>query len=134
MPGSASSASTPSKRKDAGARKALMTAVDCAVLCLPDDAAREAVALADSLGADAPRIIDASTAHRVAPGWVYGFPELDAGPGAGAIAGASASPIPGCYPTGAIALIRPLVDAGLVPPDIRSPSTPSPATRAAGSR
>jgi N-acetyl-gamma-glutamyl-phosphate reductase len=86
------------------------------VLCLPDDAAKEAVALASELGDDAPRIIDASTAHRVAPGWVYGFAEMDAGQ-AKAIAAARHVTNPGCYPTGAIALIRPLVDAGMIAPD-----------------
>jgi N-acetyl-gamma-glutamyl-phosphate reductase len=105
------------RRKDAAARKALMAAVDLVVLCLPDDAAREAVALADELGAAAPRILDASTAHRVAPGWVYGFAELDKDQ-AGAIRSAKRVTNPGCYPTGAIALIRPLVDAGLVLPDM----------------
>jgi N-acetyl-gamma-glutamyl-phosphate reductase len=104
------------KRKDADARKALMAEVELVVLCLPDDAAREAVALADELGAAAPRILDASTAHRVAPGWVYGFAELDRSQ-EGAIAAARRVANPGCYPTGAIALIRPLVDAGLLPPD-----------------
>jgi N-acetyl-gamma-glutamyl-phosphate reductase len=103
-------------RKDAAARKALMAEVDLLVLCLPDDAAREAVALADELGASAPRILDASTAHRVAPGWVYGFAELDKNQAA-AIAAARRVANPGCYPTGAIALIRPLIDAGLLPPD-----------------
>ena len=87
------------------------------MLCLPDDAAKETVALADALGADAPRILDASTAHRVAPGWVYGFAELDADAGGQDRAGASRVANPGCYPTGAIALIRPLVDAGLIPAD-----------------
>jgi N-acetyl-gamma-glutamyl-phosphate reductase len=103
-------------RKDPAARKALMADVDLVVLCLPDDAAREAVALADSLGADAPKIVDASTAHRVAPGWVYGFAELDATQ-ADAIRAARHVANPGCYPTGAIALLRPLVDAGLLPVD-----------------
>jgi N-acetyl-gamma-glutamyl-phosphate reductase len=105
------------QRKDAGARKALMAEVDLVVLCLPDDAAREAVALADELGTAAPRILDASTAHRVAPDWAYGFAELDKEQSA-AIAKAKRVANPGCYPTGAIALIRPLVDAGLLPPDI----------------
>jgi N-acetyl-gamma-glutamyl-phosphate reductase len=106
----------PAKRKDAAARQALMAESDLVILCLPDDAAREAVALADALGAKAPRILDASTAHRVAPGWVYGFAELDKSQAA-AIAAARRVANPGCYPTGAIALIRPLVDAGLLPPD-----------------
>ena len=104
------------KRKDPAARKALMAEVDLVVLCLPDDAAKEAVALASELGDAAPRVLDASTAHRVAPGWVYGFPELDAAQSK-AIADAKQVSNPGCYPTGAIALIRPLVDAGLVPAD-----------------
>ena len=106
----------PKLRKNSGARKAMMTAVDLVVLCLPDDAAKEAVALAAELGPDAPKIVDASTAHRVAPGWVYGFAELDAEQ-SGAIAKANRVANPGCYPTGAIALIRPLVDAGLIPAD-----------------
>jgi N-acetyl-gamma-glutamyl-phosphate reductase len=103
-------------RKDADARKALMSEVDLVVLCLPDDAAKEAVSLADGLGDKAPKIIDASTAHRVAPGWVYGFAELDHDQ-AGKIRKAKRVANPGCYPTGAIALIRPLVDAGIVPAD-----------------
>ncbi|MFN3746042.1 MAG: N-acetyl-gamma-glutamyl-phosphate reductase [Hyphomicrobiaceae bacterium] len=106
----------PEKRKDAAARKALMAEVDVVILCLPDDAAREAVALADELGVDGPRIIDASTAHRVADGWTYGFPELTKGH-AEAVATSRRVSNPGCYPTGAIALIRPLVEAGLVPAD-----------------
>ena len=106
----------PEKRKDAGARKDMMAQADLVVLCLPDAAAKEAVALAAELGDDSPRIIDASTAHRVASGWVYGFAEMDAAQ-AKAIAGAKLVTNPGCYPTGAIALIRPLVDAGLIPPD-----------------
>jgi N-acetyl-gamma-glutamyl-phosphate reductase len=106
----------PAKRKDAKARQALMREVDLVVLCLPDDAAREAVALAAELGEDAPKILDASTLHRVAPGWVYGFPELDPQQ-ADAVRKAQRVANPGCYPTGAIALIRPLVDAGIIPTD-----------------
>lgn len=104
------------KRKDPDARKALMAKADLVVLCLPDDAAKEAVALADSLGAAAPRILDASSAHRVADGWTFGFPELAPGQ-AEAIATARRVSNPGCYPTGGIALLRPLVDAGLIPAD-----------------
>ncbi|WP_072397243.1 N-acetyl-gamma-glutamyl-phosphate reductase [Hyphomicrobium sp. CS1GBMeth3] len=104
------------KRKDPEARRALMAEVDLVVLCLPDAAAEEAVAIADDLGNRAPRIIDASTAHRVADDWVYGFAELDATQ-ADAIRSAQRVANPGCYPTGGIALIRPLVDAGLVPRD-----------------
>jgi N-acetyl-gamma-glutamyl-phosphate reductase len=104
------------QRKDAAARRAMLRDVDLVVLCLPDEAAREAVAMADELGADAPRILDASTAHRVAPGWVYGFPELDHAQ-AEKIRRAARVANPGCYPTGAIALIRPLVDAGIIPAD-----------------
>jgi N-acetyl-gamma-glutamyl-phosphate reductase len=106
----------PEKRKDPAARKALMAETDVVILCLPDDAAKEAVALADSLGSESPRIIDASTAHRVAPGWTYGFPELTKGH-AEAVAASKRVTNPGCYPTGAIALIRPLVEAGLMPAD-----------------
>ncbi len=106
----------PAKRKDAKARQTLMRDVNLVVLCLPDDAAREAVGLAAELGEDAPRLLDASTAHRVAPGWVYGFPELDSHQ-ADAISKASRVANPGCYPTGAIALIRPLVDAKIIPSD-----------------
>jgi N-acetyl-gamma-glutamyl-phosphate reductase len=106
----------PALRKDAAARKAMLADVDLVVLCLPDDAATETVALADALGEDAPRILDASTAHRVAPGWVYGFAELDAAQ-ADKVRAAQRVANPGCYPTGAIALIRPLVDAGIIPAD-----------------
>jgi N-acetyl-gamma-glutamyl-phosphate reductase len=106
----------PEKRKDPAARTALMREVDLVVLCLPDEAAIEAVALIDGLGNDAPKVVDASTAHRVATGWVYGFPEMDANQAA-AVRAAKRVSNPGCYPTGAIALIRPLVEAGMLPAD-----------------
>ena len=102
------------KRKDTGAKRALMEQVDLVILCLPDDAARETVALTEAMGNRAPRILDASTAHRVASDWTYGFPEL-APDQPGKIRNARKVSNPGCYPTGAIALIRPLVDAGLLP-------------------
>jgi N-acetyl-gamma-glutamyl-phosphate reductase len=103
-------------RKDVAAKKRLLGEVDLVILCLPDAAAKETVALVDELGDKGPRIIDASTAHRVAPGWTYGFPELEEGQAA-AIAAARRVANPGCYATGAIALLRPLVDAGLIPAD-----------------
>lgn len=106
----------PEKRKDPAARKEMMAGVDLVVLCLPDDAAKESVALADELGGAAPKIVDASTAHRVASGWTYGFPELTAGHAA-KVANSNRVANPGCYPTGGIALLRPLVDAGLLPAD-----------------
>ncbi|HEX5325825.1 MAG TPA: N-acetyl-gamma-glutamyl-phosphate reductase [Acetobacteraceae bacterium] len=104
------------RRKDPAARRDIMAEVDLVVLCLPDTAARESVALAEGLGNAAPRLLDASTAHRVHPDWTYGFPEMLPGQ-ADRIAAARKVANPGCYPTGAIALIRPLVDAGLLPPD-----------------
>jgi N-acetyl-gamma-glutamyl-phosphate reductase len=104
------------KRKDAGAKRALMEEVDLVILCLPDDAAKETVALIDGMGNAAPRILDASTAFRVASDWAYGFPEL-APDQAAKIKAAKKVSNPGCYPTGAIALLRPLVDAGLMPAD-----------------
>jgi N-acetyl-gamma-glutamyl-phosphate reductase len=106
----------PEARKDAAAKQKLYGEVDVVILCLPDEAAKEAAHLTDDMGADAPRVIDASSAHRVAPGWTYGFPELIAGQGE-AVAKADKVSNPGCHATGAIALLRPLTDAGLMPKD-----------------
>jgi N-acetyl-gamma-glutamyl-phosphate reductase len=103
----------PARRKDVEARRALLNGVDAVILCLPDDAAREAASLVES---NSVKVIDASTAHRVAPGWEYGFPEMSAGQ-RGALAASHRISNPGCWPTGFIALVRPLVDAGLVPAD-----------------
>ena len=99
------------ERKDESARCDALRAADIAILCLPDEAAKEAVKLA--AGSDT-RIIDASSAHRVAEGWTYGFPELV---GHNAIANAQFVSNPGCYPTGFLALVAPLVRAGLLPAD-----------------
>lgn len=101
----------PALRKDEAARKEAFAAADVAILCLPDAAAREAVALAADLDV---RIIDASTAHRVNPDWAYGLPELSEAQ-AQRIKTARYVANPGCYSTGAIALLAPLVQAGLVP-------------------
>src|ERR1700742_5040514 len=104
------------KRKDTNAKRALMADVDLVILCLPDAAAKETVALIDGMGNASPKVLDASTAFRVAPDWTYGFPEL-APDQADKIRMARKVSNPGCYPTGGIALLRPLVDAGLIPTD-----------------
>ena len=101
------------RRKDAGARAEYLNNADIAILCLPDDAARESVSLVENGNT---RIIDASTAHRTAEGWTYGFAEMDKGQ-AKAIANARFVANPGCWPQGPIALLRPLISAGLIPAD-----------------
>ncbi|HMO75935.1 MAG TPA: N-acetyl-gamma-glutamyl-phosphate reductase [Sphingopyxis sp.] len=103
------------RRKDADARREALNDADFVILCLPDAAAIEAVGM---IGNARTKVIDASTAHRVAPGWVYGFPELNAGQRA-AIAASARVSNPGCYPTGFLALVAPLVAAGILPRDAR---------------
>lgn len=97
------------RRKDAGARREALNAADIVILCLPDDAAREAVAVIDN---PRTRVIDASTAHRTADGWTYGFPELGHD-----VAGAMRVSNPGCYSTGFVALVAPLMKAGVIAAD-----------------
>ena len=104
----------PEKRKDPQARRDLLNSADIAILCLPDDAAKEAVELIDA--ASKTRVIDASTAFRVAEGWAYGMPELSKAHAA-RIASASRVSNPGCYPQGLIAAVKPLIDAGLMKAD-----------------
>ncbi len=99
------------RRKDAAARADALNAADAVILCLPDDAAREAVSLIDN---GRTRVIDASTAHRTDPAWTYGFAEVAPGRRA-ALASATRVSNPGCYPTGFLALVAPLVRAGVVP-------------------
>ena len=101
------------RRRDVEARREALNSADAVILCLPDDAAREAVSMIEN---PAVRVIDASTAYRVADGWIYGFAEMDADQRA-AIAASTRVSNPGCYPTGFIGLMRPLVKAGLVPAD-----------------
>ncbi|MBL8556238.1 MAG: N-acetyl-gamma-glutamyl-phosphate reductase [Phenylobacterium sp.] len=103
----------PARRKDADARAELLNAAEAVVLCLPDDASREAVSLISS---NAVKVVDASTAYRTAPGWTYGFPEMSRGQ-RDAVRTATRVSNPGCYPTGFIGLVRPLVAAGLIPAD-----------------
>ena len=104
------------RRKDAGAKRELLGQVEFVILCLPDEAAKEAARLIGDMGDRGPRVIDASSAHRIAPGWVYGFPEMAPGQ-AERVRDARKVTNPGCHATGAIALLRPLTEAGMLPRD-----------------
>jgi N-acetyl-gamma-glutamyl-phosphate reductase len=103
------------RRKDQDERKRLLNAADVAILCLPDDAAKQSVALIEN---DSTRVIDASTAFRVDPDWAYGFAEMDRAQ-SGRIAAARFVANPGCWPQGLIAGVRPLIEAGLLPAQMR---------------
>jgi N-acetyl-gamma-glutamyl-phosphate reductase len=116
LPGISIRSIAPESRKDPAAKREIIRNVDLVVLCLHDDAARETVALIDGLSGQKPKVLDASTAHRITPGWVYGFAELSPTQRQ-AVADADRVANPGCYPTGAIALLRPLIENGIVPAD-----------------
>jgi len=117
FPGIELASLTGEARKDVAAKRELLAQVDVTILCLPDEAAKEAAKLVEAMGDKGPRVIDASSAHRIAPGWVFGFPEMIERQGQ-RIAQARRVTNPGCHATGAIALIRPLVEAGFVAVDM----------------